>query len=108
MAYTDQSTLAADATFMARVRVAALWAAIQIVGEVPTAFNRMDEKRHLLANAVLIDGCLAKLPAIAYAVAANNAGGGALTSQSLDGDIQFIVNSLWNGLAGVSSAEGVK
>jgi hypothetical protein len=105
MAYTDSYALANNATFLEQVRMAALYAAIQIVSETPSASNRVDEKRHALAEAVLVDGCTTKLPAIAYACAANNASGGGLTSSSVDGDIQFIVNSLWSGLAGVSAAD---
>jgi hypothetical protein len=105
MAYVDQYTLANNATFLQQIRIAAVYAAIQIAGEASPLYGGAYDKRHALAAQVLSDGCTAMLQPISYAVAANNASGGALTSQSSDSDIQFIVNSVWGDVAGVSAED---
>lgn len=101
MAYTDQAALAADATFRSRVRMAMTVAAVQIAAEAQGSQDAgIYGKRQALANAVLLGSGGNYLEAFAWAVAEN----AAITSGSLDSDIQFQVNSVWNALAGVRAA----
>lgn len=101
MSLATLSTLAQDSGFRAKVRMAMCSAALDVVGEAPDADNIKDEKRHRLGMAVLVDGGAAMLDAFAYAAASV----GTLNDQSADGDIQFIVNSIWSDMAGVSGSE---
>ena len=101
MAFADQASLAIDSLFRTKVRIAALFAAIAVVGETPKNRGETDAKRQRLGRDVLIDGCAAKLDAFAWAVAAF----GTITALSTDSDIQFVVNSLWDDLSGVRSNE---
>jgi len=101
MAYTDQAALAADATFGGRVRVAMVTAAIQVAAEAQgSQDSAVYAKRQILANAVLLNSGSSYLDVFAWAVAEN----AAITGSSVDGDIQFQVNSVWNAVAGVRAA----
>lgn len=99
MGYTEQATLAADQTFRDRVRVALATAAVQVMGEDQAAYS--DEhfgKRQSLAFDVLrtaASGVL--LEAFIWATVQN----AAITGSSLDSDIQFQVNAVWDDLSGV-------
>lgn len=99
MAYSDQAALAANQTFRDQVRVALATAAIQIMGEDQAAYSDTKfGKRQALAYDVIrvaFDG--AWLEAFVWAVVQN----GAITSTSLDSDIQFQVNAVWDDLSGV-------
>lgn len=99
MAYSDQAALAANQTFRDQVRVALATAAIQVMGEDQAAYSDTKfGKRQALAYEVIraaFDG--AWLEAFVWAVAQN----GAITSTSLDSDIQFQVNAVWDDLSGV-------
>jgi hypothetical protein len=99
VAYTDQATLASDATFRSRVRVALATAAVQVMGEAKGSFSDTQfGKRQALSYQVLqaaASGAL--LEAFVWAVVANVA----ITSASSDSDIQFTVNASWDDLAGV-------
>lgn len=97
MALADNATLAIDATFRNKVRAAALNAALAVVGETPSGNGIRDERRYTLGMLVLVDGGAAKLDAFAWAVASF----GTITGASTDSDIQFVVNSIWNDLAGI-------
>ena len=101
MAYIDQATLAADVTFRARVRMAMMTAAVQISAEAlgqedPNVYG----KRQTLTGVVLLGSGGNYLDAFAWAVAQN----ATITGASLDSDIQFQVNAVWNALAGVRAA----
>ena len=101
MAYTDQATLAADATFRSRVRVAMITAGVQIAAEAKGAQDStVYQKRQALVADVLPGGGAAMLDAFTWAVTSN----AAIVTGSADGDIQFQVNSVWNALAGIFAA----
>ena len=98
---TELLTLAGDATFRGKIRMAALNAGLAVMGETSSGKGLVDQKRGAFAAAVLADGCSAKLDAVAYAAAAY----GTLTGSSTDGDIQFVVNSIFSDLATVNGAD---
>lgn len=98
MAYVDQYALAKDVTFNQRVQVAMMTAAVQIAAEAKGgATGTLFDKRQQLATLVLQSGGNATLQWFVWAVVTN----GAVTGASLDSDIQFTVNSMWNAIAGV-------
>lgn len=99
MAYTEQAALAADTEFRDRVRVALATAAIQVMGEDTASFDAEQfGKRQALAYAVLQDAAGGPwLEAFVWATVQNPA----ITGASLDSDIQFTVNAVWDDLAGV-------
>lgn len=101
MAFTDQAALAIDTAFRARVRVAIVTAAKDVMGETPTGSDAKFGKRAGLARLVLADGGQLMLEPFAWAVVAN----AAISSGSSDSDIQFTVNSVWDDLAGVMGTE---
>jgi hypothetical protein len=100
VAYTDQATLAKDATFRDRVRVAAVTAAILIGGEaVGGVDTTVYGKRQQLASEVLLAaGGGNWLDVFAWSITQN----AAITGSSTDSDIQFTCNSVWNDIAGIT------
>jgi len=97
MAYIDQSTLAADPEFIARVRQAAVTSAINIMADIPTVETQaVHIQRANLARNVLHDPTFWG-STMAIGVASNVA----ITPESTDMDIQFTINSEWNAYAGV-------
>lgn len=100
MALIDQATLAEDATFVARVQMAAVQAALQIVGEDGTGDPALSYRRQSLGITVLQRPVEMALR-FAWAVAANPV----ITTDSSDSDIQYTVTTIWNDLAGVTSVE---
>lgn len=99
MAYTDQAALAGDGTFRDRVRVAVATAAVQIMGEAVDAYSDTQfGKRQALAYQALQDAAGGVvLEAFVWATVQN----AAITGGSLDSDIQFQVNAVWDDVAGV-------
>lgn len=104
MAYIDLNVLALDATFRSRLQPAMCAAANNIAAEVASAHNRVDEKRHTLAAAVLIDGGVAKLTAFAFGAVSVNPTWTTAAPPS-DAAIDTALASIWNNLAGVSAAD---
>jgi hypothetical protein len=100
VAYTDQATLAKDATFRGRVQVAIVTAASQIVGESATGDNEVEDKRQYLGIQVLNDST-SFVDRFTWAVVANPA----ITQASSDNDIQFSVNAAFSDMAGVRAAD---
>lgn len=96
MALSDQAQLARFDGFRDRVLVAAVQAAGDVASEEPSGDQRKDDLRKTLATNVLNDPD-GHLDRFAWAVARNVA----ITFASTDSDIQFTVNSLWDGMAGV-------
>jgi hypothetical protein len=94
MAYVDQAALAKDAIFQIRVRVAMLIAATSVQSELNTVVNHVNRSNY--AKLVLNDPDLYLYP-FAQAITTN----AAITAASLDSDIQFQANAVWNALAGV-------
>ena len=102
MAYIDQYTLSQDVTFQHRVLVAIATAAVQVQGEALGAFSVQHyQKRQALARRV-ISNLTAVVNQFAVLVCQN----AAITTLSLDSDIQFTVNSLWDDIAGVDAGDG--
>jgi hypothetical protein len=98
--YAAQATLAADAAFQARVRIAAIEYSFVVMAEVDGPFSPL---RRQFAYSVLQDGGITKLPSIVYAVVSNNT----ITSQSSDLALIGVIQSFWNGLSGVGVFVGV-
>ncbi|MGZ0147156.1 hypothetical protein ACXJJ3_08800 [Kribbella sp. WER1] len=96
MSLLDQAQLARFEGFADRVLVAAMQAAADVAAEAPSGDQRRDSLRKTLATNVLNDpeGYHVRF---AWAVARNVA----ITFESTDSDIQFTVNSMWDGMAGV-------
>jgi hypothetical protein len=102
MAFSDQAALAVDAAFQAKVRVALVTAAVDVMGEDKTGMSDAKYgKRQALAYAVLQSGGASQTERFAWAVAANVA----VSSGSTDSDIQFTVNSVWDDMSGVVGGE---
>jgi len=100
--FKQRRELATDSQFLIKVRVAIVKSATAVVGEAPAnpANTTKDDKRHALGEKVLA-GPASLLPLFAEACAAL----GTLTTTSTDADVEFTVNSIWDGLAGVTGAE---
>jgi hypothetical protein len=96
MPLIEQAQLARYDGFRDRVLLAAVQAATQVSAEEPSGDQRKDDLRATLATNVLNDP-EGYRDRFSWAVAQNPA----ITFASNDGDIQFTVNSLWDGLAGV-------
>jgi hypothetical protein len=98
MALLDQANLAADTTFIARVQMAIVTAALQIVGEDPGSDVDVSYRRQSLGINVLGDpaGHAARF---AWAVASNPV----ITADATDSDIAYTITTIWSDLAGVVS-----
>ena len=103
MAYTDQAALAQDTVFRSKVRIAMVTAAVLIGGEAQAGMDTtVYGKRQQLAAAVLLSaGGGNWLDAFAWAIAQN----AAVTGSSVDSDIQFTCNAVWNDIAAVSGLD---
>lgn len=100
MSYSADATLANDATFQPRIRMAIVKAAIQIASEAATSKPLVDIKRNSLATQVLNspDAFLTRF--VAAAIEAN-----ALTLASVDANIDVAISSVWNDIAGVTQRD---
>jgi hypothetical protein len=98
MALIDQANLAVDPAFMARVQMAIVQAALQIVGEELGEDPDLSYRRQSLGINVL-QRPAEMAPQFSWAVAANPA----ITTEATDGDIQFTITTVWNDIAGVTS-----
>jgi len=96
MSLLDQAQLARFDGFRDRVLVAAVQAAADVASEASSGDTRKDSLRATLATNVLNDP-MGHLDRFAWAVARNVA----ITFASSDSDIQYTVNSMWDGMAGV-------
>jgi hypothetical protein len=103
VAYTDQATLAQDATFRARVRVAIVTAAVAIGDEAVGGHDTIQYgKRQQLASLTLLAaGGGNWLDVFSWATTQN----AAITGSSTDADIQFTVNSIWDDIAGITAVD---
>jgi hypothetical protein len=99
VAFTDQATLADDPAFRGRVRIAVATAAVQVMGEDKTAYSDVHfGKRQALAYEVLRSAASGICLEMFVWATVQNA---AITGSSLDSDIQYQVNQVWDDLAGV-------
>lgn len=97
MAYTDVATLAADTTFQAKVKVAIVDAAVDVMAE--SEATAQWQARRDLAVRILADP-EAQVARIAMIVAASNETiRAAAPAVPIDGDTAFAVASLWTSLA---------
>jgi hypothetical protein len=95
----DAAALAEHSGFRSRVRVAALRAAVAVASEASSGDAGTDGIRATLATNVLNDP-EGYTPRFAWAVVTNPTVADAGLSAS-DGDLEFVVASVWNALAGV-------
>jgi len=100
MNFLEQVELAENGEFQAKVRQAAITAAVQVMNEksknTPQAIE-IHKKRAAFAVQVLQNPTNWQRP-LAMAVVSNVA----ITPESLDSDVQWTVNEIWNAFAGVS------
>lgn len=97
MALIDQAQLASDGSFRARVQVALVAAALDIVGEssdTPSSYARQ-----LLGLKILTDPD-SMTPRFTWAVVANPA----ISAESSDNDIAYTITTVWDDVAGVLTA----
>lgn len=100
MSLLDSAQLASDGEFRARIQVAAITAAKDVIGEEATD-DAVSLRRQSLAFAVLSSPDYLT-NRFAWAVASNPAMG----PDATDSDIQYTVNSVWSDLSGVFSVPG--
>lgn len=102
MAFSDQKLLAEDPAFREKVEISMLKTALAIVGETPASPGNIavDDKRHKLGNSVLVSREY-WLAVFSYAAAAE----GTLTTSSTDAQVETVVISVWDDIAGVTGAE---
>jgi hypothetical protein len=104
MAYLDSANLAQNPDFRGKVRVASVNAAVNIGGEPPSdpPNPNKDEARKKLAFLV-INNSEAYVDRFSFAVITNAVIAGQATTPELilDDTIQFVVNSVWDDIAGV-------
>lgn len=106
MTFIDQFSLALDPNFQNRVKIALVTAAINVTSESKSSDSGVTgpsddavyQKRLSWAFSVITNPDN-HLNAMVWAVAAN----AAITSVSLDSDIQFTVNSMVSAFAGVTA-----
>jgi len=94
MAFIDSIALANDQNFRNRCEIAMIAAAQNVASEATSTVNHVN--REALAKAIE-DNPSAFVMAFALGVAANPA----IVGASLDSDLAFTVNSIFNGMAGV-------
>ena len=99
MGYAEDEILAQDATFQGRVKQASINAALAISSEAETTKNVVDSKRNTLAKSVLND-------ANAYMIRFTNAViQDGVKGTSDDAAITSAIAAVWNGIAGVTTAD---
>lgn len=97
--YLDRAALAKHEGFRDRVRIAMLITAVNVAAEAPSGDQRKDDLRAALATNVLADP-VAYTERFSWAAVTNpTVADGGLNSP--DGDLEFVMASLWDGIAGV-------
>jgi hypothetical protein len=96
MAFADQYALGVDPAFRARVEMALIKASTAVMAEVQNVDGH--DLRATYATYALNNPASASGP-MAMAVAGNPA----ITAESVDGDLEFTVNSLFSAMAGHST-----
>ena len=91
--YVSQDNLAHDSQFLQRVRVAMVTAAVQVQAEVNTTDNHTNRSNYAK---LVLNAPDAYVQQFANAVVSN----AAITTASIDSDIAFTVNSIFNAMAG--------
>lgn len=104
MSYAESAELATDPLFTARVRVAALEAAVGILNDTPVdGYERHFAGRTGLAQRVIADAG-GGLDELTWLVATNPTIGNA-GPDATDSDIAFVVASVWDSVAGLKGIE---
>jgi hypothetical protein len=106
MTFVEQAELAENGEFQARVRQAAIFAAVEIMAWVPVNTPQAIEahrRRAAFASTVLREPTNYQR-ALAMSVASNP---GLTGPQANDGDIQYTVNSMWDAWSGVTKDPAV-
>lgn len=104
MTLVEVYTLANDATFRQRIRCAAVAFAQTVMGQNPSTFNWVDEKRQRLAAMVLADGGLDTLDRFAYGIASRTN----FPLSPTDAEIQTAIQQSWNDLSLITGGELVR
>ncbi len=99
MDFLGQIELAEDGVFQARVRQAAITAAVQIMADKPANTPQAIAKHALRAKLAL--DVLRSPSTWARPMAAMVASNVSIDGDSPDGDIQWTVNAMWDQIAGV-------
>ena len=94
MAFIDQIALSTDQNFRNRCKIAMIVSAQNVAAEATSTANHVS--REALAKAIE-NNPDAYVMAFTLGVVANPA----ITTASIDSDISFTVNSIFNGMAGV-------
>lgn len=96
-------SLATDATFQHQAQAAALYYAHSVMSEAVNQHQQVDAKRRALAQAIIVDGCVALLPRVAYGLASLPGFSAATgdTGSANDTAINSAIQTVWNDLAGV-------
>lgn len=104
MSYIEVADLAEAASFRTRVKVAIVTAAVNVLAEDTSSMTETKaSKRNALATAVLTDP-QSFADRFAWPVVANpSIAANGLASP--DGDLAFVVSSVWNAMAGVNSTD---
>lgn len=102
MSLLTQYTLARDPVFQSRIKMAAVIAAIAVINESPLVQNH--NARYSYAVRVL-SGSVNFITKLSYLVVTNAtiAATAPTGENATDGDIQFVVNSLWDILSAQQS-----
>jgi hypothetical protein len=99
MDFLGQIELSEDGTFQARVRQAAITAAVAIMADQPANTPQAIAK-HALRAKLAVD-VLRNPSSWARPMAAMVASNTVISAESTDSDIQWTLNSMWDALAGV-------
>lgn len=103
MSAIDQAALARNDSFIDRVRILAAKAAIAVSSEAYGGQGQPTAAQHNLriayANKYLLDPEKQSIVMV-WGVASNPA----ITSQSIDSDLEFTINSIWDAYSGVAPA----
>lgn len=104
MGYLDQAALAQDNDFRTRMQIGMIKVALEVVGEArpgeANGFYAYYNKRHELGTGVLTNPG-AFVDRFAWATVTNSV----ITAASIDGDLEYMVVTIWDDLAGVSADE---
>jgi hypothetical protein len=100
MTFVEQAQLAEDGEFQARVRQAAITAAVGVMAERPANTPQAIERHRLRAEfgRRLLNEPTSQQRALTMSVVSNP---GIVGATATDADVQFTVNSMWDSWAGV-------
>ena len=102
MSFASQEKTLENPDFQVRVRQSMVKTALSVVGETPAdpPNTALDDKRHALGVAILENISTHEMTFRRAVVA-----GGTITEASIDADVEFMVVSVFDDIAGVTGAE---